>query len=348
MIGHCKKQTINGFEFIILTELMKCDLEDLIRNEPNLTNLQRVAISTGIARGMKRIHDTGFIHRDIKPANILITVNNVPKLADMGIARLVEGDKTYLIGPLSYMPPEFYSKPLNYTNKLDVFSFGLTINELFGGRHEARLGNEMLNIVITKECNCLIWNYIIIKCIDQDPTKRYSSMDIEEAFSCLKDCLKNENELNFDRNITLSDQDVKNFKIKSHNLTGKIIRLKDYFGSIRFEKTYDKKVREHADKIWDKCMCVLQSCEDGHIESVYPEWEEEEKIISIANDPILAYLNFNLIKHEINPNRFDLVYIITLLFTMEYYYKECEDWLNCIRLSDICLDACIVYLATHH
>jgi serine/threonine protein kinase len=71
MIGHCKKQTINGFEFIILTELMKCDLEDLIRNEPNLTNLQRVAISTGIARGMKRIHDTGFIHRDIKPANCI-------------------------------------------------------------------------------------------------------------------------------------------------------------------------------------------------------------------------------------------------------------------------------------
>ena len=72
------------------------------------------------------------IHRDIKAANIFIKENRAI-LADFGFARAVNEPFFDLnIGSLPYMPPEALSKNL-YSNKTDVWAFGVLVFEIFHG-----------------------------------------------------------------------------------------------------------------------------------------------------------------------------------------------------------------------
>ncbi|CAF1496835.1 unnamed protein product [Rotaria sp. Silwood1] len=83
-----------------------------------------------IASGMRKIHEHRMIHRDIRPDNILVNENYVAEIGDMGIARVIDPLNHHTqIGCASYMPPEFYHG--TYDQKLDIFTFGLTLNELF-------------------------------------------------------------------------------------------------------------------------------------------------------------------------------------------------------------------------
>ena len=78
------------------------------------------------------------IHRDIRSDNILVNNDYVAKIGDMGIARTIDPEgmeQMTMIGCVPYMPPEFYSS--QYNQSLDVFTFGLTLYELFvGSTHE--------------------------------------------------------------------------------------------------------------------------------------------------------------------------------------------------------------------
>jgi serine/threonine protein kinase len=49
-----------------------------------------VELLVGVADGIAAAHAAGITHRDIKPANILITKSGYAKLADFGLAKLVE------------------------------------------------------------------------------------------------------------------------------------------------------------------------------------------------------------------------------------------------------------------
>jgi len=82
-------------------------------------------------KGLKHIHDSGFIHLDLKPANVLITFEGVLKIGDFGMATPWpaqpgidgEGDREY-IGPEILMGQ--FDKPA------DVFALGLIMLEIAG------------------------------------------------------------------------------------------------------------------------------------------------------------------------------------------------------------------------
>ena len=51
-----------------------------------------VELLIGVADGIATAHEAGILHRDIKPENILLAKNGYAKLADFGIAKLLEAD----------------------------------------------------------------------------------------------------------------------------------------------------------------------------------------------------------------------------------------------------------------
>jgi serine/threonine protein kinase len=100
----------------------------------------------------------------------------VAKICDMGLARIVDstGAQTTNIGDKHYMPPEFSSG--KYTQKLDVFTFGLTLNELYNGSHKTEKG---LQVIKTKAP--VLYEKYIEECIASDPDKRPTSKEIKQS-----------------------------------------------------------------------------------------------------------------------------------------------------------------------
>ncbi|XP_007018366.2 PREDICTED: receptor-like protein kinase HSL1 [Theobroma cacao] len=116
----------------------------------------RHQIALGIAQGLAYLHHDllpPIIHRDIKSTNILLDVNYQPKVADFGIAKVLQarGGKdsttTVIAGTYGYLAPE-YAYSNKATTKCDVYSFGVVLMELITGKKpvEADFG-ENKNIV---------------------------------------------------------------------------------------------------------------------------------------------------------------------------------------------------------
>ena len=64
-----------------------------------------------LARAMAEAHRQGVVHRDLKPANILLTADGTPKIADFGLAKLLDVESGLtrtdsVMGTPSYMAPE--------------------------------------------------------------------------------------------------------------------------------------------------------------------------------------------------------------------------------------------------
>ncbi|XP_051951213.1 tyrosine-protein kinase fynb isoform X2 [Xyrauchen texanus] len=120
----------------IVTEYMgKGSLLDFLKDGEGrglkLPNL--VDMAGQVAGGMAYIERMNYIHRDLRSANILVGDNLVCKIADFGLARLIE-DNEYTARqgakfPIKWTAPEaaLYGK---FTIKSDVWSFGILLTEL--------------------------------------------------------------------------------------------------------------------------------------------------------------------------------------------------------------------------
>ncbi|ELP89093.1 serine/threonine protein kinase HT1, putative [Entamoeba invadens IP1] len=101
----------------------------------------RVKLTIDGARGILYLHENGILQRDIKPDNILVISLDLnekvnAKLTDFGSARnvnLLMTNMTFTkgIGTPVYMAPEVL-KQEKYTKSVDIFSFGITLFEVFG------------------------------------------------------------------------------------------------------------------------------------------------------------------------------------------------------------------------
>uniref|UniRef100_A0A0D9Y1R3 Protein kinase domain-containing protein n=1 Tax=Leersia perrieri TaxID=77586 RepID=A0A0D9Y1R3_9ORYZ len=100
----------------------------------------RVAI--GVAQGLAYLHHDllySIVHRDIKSSNILLDADFEPKVADFGIAKVLQarGDRDAstitIAGTYGYLAPE-YAYSSKATTKCDVYSFGVVLMELATGK----------------------------------------------------------------------------------------------------------------------------------------------------------------------------------------------------------------------
>ena len=101
---------------------------------------EALAILTQIAKALEQAHRQGLIHRDIKPANIMLTVDGVAKLADLGVARestdfeQAESEKGKTIGTPYYIAPEQIRVQGDIDIRADIYSLGATWHHMLTGR----------------------------------------------------------------------------------------------------------------------------------------------------------------------------------------------------------------------
>ena len=121
---------------VLLMELMDESLTHFLETstEPIPYHIQ-LTICLDIVQPLSFLHLNGIIHRDLSSNNILLIGKGRAKLTDFGMAKLVDVrmsrvSNTMCPGTDAYMPPEAIDNPAVYTEKGDVFSFGVNIIQI--------------------------------------------------------------------------------------------------------------------------------------------------------------------------------------------------------------------------
>ncbi|KAL6884696.1 hypothetical protein ACP4OV_010632 [Aristida adscensionis] len=100
----------------------------------------RFGIMVGVARGLAYLHEQcqeRIVHCDVKPENILLDAAFCPRVADLGMAKLIGREFSRALttarGTVGYLAPEWILG-LPVTAKADVYSYGMMLLELISGR----------------------------------------------------------------------------------------------------------------------------------------------------------------------------------------------------------------------
>jgi hypothetical protein len=146
LIGHANIVTTFGVvqaadRLSLVMERLPLTLSDAlygVRDKAALamTVPQRLAIAHGVASGLRFCHAQAppVLHRDLKPGNVLLSEDlRTIKLCDFGSARALANASlmTMGVGTTQYMAPEVLNGDVDYDAKVDVYSFGVLLWELF-------------------------------------------------------------------------------------------------------------------------------------------------------------------------------------------------------------------------
>ena len=137
----------------------------------------------------------------------------------MGIAKLYENNvKMTAIGCRDYMPPEFYTG--RYSKKLDIYTYGLTLNEIFNGIH--RLIPRSREIVIEREAD--VFYHIVKVCISKDDRERPEAKLLEKELMVFENCIDSaisKNLYTYMKNKNEFFKNVYNKTLNAYRSTGK-------------------------------------------------------------------------------------------------------------------------------
>ena len=149
-----------------------------------------------LARAVHHAHEHHIVHRDLKPANVLFTRGGVPKIADFGLAKILQGDEDQPrdatrtgepIGTPRYMAPEQAAgRGDGVGPATDVYALGTMLYECLTGqapfasagvvdtmdriRHEEPLSPRRLQRSIPRDLETICLN-----CLHKEPGRRYAS-----------------------------------------------------------------------------------------------------------------------------------------------------------------------------
>jgi serine/threonine protein kinase len=204
-----------------------------IKKEKKFIPIEKIkTIAKQLLLGLNYCHKKGIVHRDLKPENILLTDDEQIKICDFGSSKIIQKtacddnemkdiDDDYFTVKIKstpftvsryYRAPELFFGKCDYDSKIDIFSIGLIIGELFTletlftGINEGMQIFEYINVLGMVDFNYLsqfdipipfkqfLKDYKIEKFYSLSEILNakhyYSQTDIDEASDLLSNMLK--------------------------------------------------------------------------------------------------------------------------------------------------------------
>uniref|UniRef100_A0A672HSL5 Fibroblast growth factor receptor n=1 Tax=Salarias fasciatus TaxID=181472 RepID=A0A672HSL5_SALFA len=184
LLGAC---TQDGPLYVLVEYASKGNLREYLRAIPDeqLTFKDLVSCAYQVARGMEYLASQKCIHRDLAARNVLVTEDNVMKIADFGLARDVHNIDYYKKTtngrlPVKWMAPEALFDRV-YTHQSDVWSYGVLLWEIFtlgGSPYPGIPVEELFKLLkeghrMDKPANCTLELYMIMReCWHAVPSQR--------------------------------------------------------------------------------------------------------------------------------------------------------------------------------
>ena len=162
--------------YLIMEYIEGRDLRALI-HEHKLEPAEALQIIPQICDALQYAHEEGIVHRDIKPENVLVDRKGRVKIADFGLAKILDpgthdGRLTgtrQVMGTWRYMAPEQLDNPLAVDHRADIYSLGVVFYELLTG--ELPIGRFAVPSQKVKLDSRL--DDVVLKALENEPNRRY-------------------------------------------------------------------------------------------------------------------------------------------------------------------------------
>ena len=127
----------SGRYYIVMEYVEGQSVADILRERKQLPVAYAVEIAAQACNGLEYAHRRGVIHRDVKPGNLIISTDDVVKLADFGIAKAAEDSRITQIGSVlgtaAYLSPE-RTRGEDAAESADVYSLGVVLYQMLAGK----------------------------------------------------------------------------------------------------------------------------------------------------------------------------------------------------------------------
>jgi serine/threonine protein kinase/tetratricopeptide (TPR) repeat protein len=177
-----------------------------------------------IASGLSAAHARNIVHRDIKPANIIITKQNIVKIVDFGLARVIATSSAtqslQTSGTLPYMAPEqVLAEPID--QRCDVWALGVVLVQMVTGKHPFLRDNTaaMTFAILNQPPGALeamprVLRAIAYRALSKEPEHRYPSAkemlaDLQSARQQITDVPDDAPENAVTQTTTVSSRELK-------------------------------------------------------------------------------------------------------------------------------------------
>jgi serine/threonine protein kinase len=142
-----------------------------------LRTAEAMKIVPQICDALQYAHEEGLVHRDIKPENILLDKKGRVKVADFGIAKLLDrktGEQTLtgpwqVMGTMHYMAPEQMADPLCVDHRADLYSLGVVFYEMLTGQLPlGRFAPPSQKVALDVRLD-----EVVLHALESEPARRY-------------------------------------------------------------------------------------------------------------------------------------------------------------------------------
>lgn len=179
-----------GAQYFVM-EFVEGETLNELAKEP-LTARHAAEIVATLANAVEFCHSRGILHRDLKPSNVLVSNSGELKIADFGLAKVLDADSSStqtgeILGTPSFMAPEQAAgRTSEFAASTDVYALGAILYRLLTGRPPfvAPDSIKVLMMVATEEPISprkldpfvpIDLETICLKCLQKATIRRYQS-----------------------------------------------------------------------------------------------------------------------------------------------------------------------------
>jgi len=165
-----------GLYYFIMEFVDGTDLRRVIQ-AGDLSPAEALAIVPQVCEALQYAHEEGIVHRDVKPENILLDKKGRVRIADFGLAKLLDRPATTYtltragqrMGTPHYMAPEQIEHPNTVDHRADIYSLGVVFYEMLTG--ELPLGrfaapSQKVQVDVRLD-------HVVLHALEKEPERRY-------------------------------------------------------------------------------------------------------------------------------------------------------------------------------